>query len=341
MEYREDRETSAGLLRIALQRMSQHPASLTPICYTVWYEYLAGINPHLANSMDDRLRRGELLDDIVIQELYKRYCSEFSIEMQLDIRENAQRILGDIQQFAASAHQHTSQFGGHLAESASALSHTADGEALRQVIQMLQKDTALMAESMDGLSQSLESSRDEIDELRRQLENARAEAMVDPLTGVMNRRGFDANMQQAIEMSLQTSTPLSLVVLDIDRFKRINDTYGHLFGDKVISGLAAVLRANIKGKDIVARLGGEEFGLVLPETDHDGARQLSEKIRRMMELSKIRRLDKNEQIGGITISLGVATLAEGEDVTTLMDRADKALYASKENGRNRVTVAHV
>ncbi len=341
MEYLEDREASAGLLRMALQRMSQHPASLTPVCYTVWYEYLAGINPHLARNMDDRLRRDETLDDAAIQDLYKRYCSEFSIEMQFNLRDNAQRILGDIQRFAESAHQHTSEFGGHLAESADVLTHTADGEALRQVIQMLQKDTALMAESMDGLSQSLESSRSEIDELRRQLENARAEAMVDPMTGVMNRRGFDFNMKQIVEVSRQAATPLSLVMLDIDRFKRINDTYGHLFGDKVISGLAAVLRANIKGKDIVARLGGEEFGLLLPETDQDGARQLSEKIRRMMELSKIRRLDKNEQIGGITISLGVATLTEDEDMTTLMDRADKALYASKENGRNRVTVAHV
>lgn len=341
MEYREDREASAGLLRIALQRMSQHPAALTPICYTVWYEYLAGINPHLVNSMDDRLGRGELLDDAAIQDLYKRYCSEFSIEMQLNVRENAQRILGDIQRLTEDAHQHTSEFGGHLAESANALSHTTDSDALRQVVQMLQKDTALMAASMDGLSQSLESSYSEIEDLRRQLESAKAEAMVDPLTGVMNRRGFDASITQAIEISRMTSAPLSLVVLDIDHFKRVNDTYGHLFGDKVISGLAAVLRANIKGKDGVARLGGEEFGLVLPETDLEGARQLSEKIRRMMELSKIRRLDKNEQIGGITISLGVATLSEDEGVAEFMDRADKAMYASKGNGRNRVTIAHV
>lgn len=341
MVYEENRETSAGLLRLAVQRMSQHPAALTPICYTVWYEYLAGINPRLKQSMDARLKEGDLLDDTAIEDLYRRYCSEFSIEMQQNIREASQRILGNIRQHAEEARLRTSEFGGQLEQSASFLTVQDDAEALQKVIARLQGETTSMASSMHGLSKSLEKSQSEIDELRRHLDNARAEALVDPLTGVMNRRGFDARMRELLESARLEHAPLSLAVLDIDFFKKVNDNYGHLFGDQVIRGLAQILKANVKGRDAVARLGGEEFGLLLPETGLDGARVLSEKIRRMMELSKIRRASKNEDIGGITVSIGVATLGDDEDPSVFFDRADKALYASKGNGRNQVTVAQL
>ena len=339
MEYQENREASAGLLRLAVQRMSQHPAALTPVCYTVWYEYLAGINPRLNQRMELLLKENPALGDAEVQDLYKRYCSEFSIEMQKNIREDAQRILVNIQQYAEDARHSTSEFGGHLEESATYLTGQSDMATLQNVISQLQGETLEMVTTMHGLSENLANSQHEIDALRKQLENARAEAMVDPLTGVMNRRGFNLRMDESLADSKREHSPLSLVLVDIDFFKKINDGYGHLFGDKVIRGLAEVLKANIKGKDTVARLGGEEFGLLLPETDLAGAQALSEKIRRTMELSKIRRLDRDEQVGGITISLGVAMLSDQEDQIRFFDRADKALYASKSNGRNQVTLA--
>jgi diguanylate cyclase len=341
MDYDENREASAEILRAALQRMSQHPAALTPICYTVWYENLAGINPRLSQRMDALLAEGVKLDDTAVRELFKNYCSEFSIDMQNQLRENARRILGDIKQYAASAFASTRDYGGQLAQSADVFSQQSDVTIIQQVIGKLQHDTSSMASTMEGLSQNLARSHDEIDKLRVQLEKARAEAMVDPLTGVMNRRGFDARMDEAVGAARNESTPLSLLLVDIDHFKHVNDTYGHLFGDKVIKGLAEVLKANVKGKDAVARVGGEEFGLLLPETGVDGAFTVAEKIRQMMEKSKIRRADRNEQVGGITVSIGVAALRQAEDIPLFYDRADKALYASKGGGRNRVTVATV
>lgn len=341
MEYEEDRETSAGLLRLAVQRMSQHAAALTPICYTVWYEYLAGINPRLTSILDSRLKDGETLDDKAIADLYRRYCSEFSIEMQQNIRETSRNILGNIRQHAEDARIRASTFGGKLEQSASALTGQSDAESLKNIITHLQGETISVANSMQGLSKSLEESQNAIEELRKQLENARAEAMVDPLTGVMNRRGFDSKMVELLDQSRSEHTPLSLAVLDIDHFKTVNDNYGHLFGDQVIRGLAQILKANIKGRDAVARLGGEEFGLLLPETSLEGAQALSEKIRKMMESSKIRRSSKNEEIGGITVSIGVATLQGDEEPSVFYDRADQAMYASKGNGRNRVTVAQL
>jgi diguanylate cyclase len=339
VDYQEDRETSAGLLRLAVQRMSQHTAALTPICYTVWYEYLAGINPRLTRILDARLKEGDVLDDKSIADLYRRYCSEFSIEMQQNIRQTSQNILGNIRQHAEDARARADAFGGQLVESASSLSGQSDADALKHIISHLQGETISVATSMQGLSKSLEESQNAIEQLRKQLDNARAEALVDPLTGVMNRRGFDTKMGELLDQSRLDHTPLSLAVLDIDHFKNVNDNYGHLFGDQVIRGLAQILKANIKGRDAVARLGGEEFGLLLPETNLEGAQALSEKIRRMMEASKIRRANKNEEVGGITVSIGVTTLHDHEDPSAFYDRADQAMYASKGNGRNRVTVA--
>ncbi|OIQ78307.1 diguanylate cyclase VdcA [mine drainage metagenome] len=341
MLYQQSREDSAGLLRLAVQRMGQHPAALTPICYTVWYEYLAGINPHLATSMDARLREGGTLADAAIDELYRRHCSEFSAEMQQHMRDASQHVLVNLRQQADEARLRIGEFGGRLEQSASSLSGQQGVEALHSIISSLQGETAAVASSMRDLGQSLEQSQQAIDDLRRQLDHARAEALVDPLTGTMNRRGFDIRMDESLGHARRQQAPLSLVVLDIDHFKQVNDSYGHLFGDQVIRGLAQILKANVKGRDTVARIGGEEFGLLLPETDVGGARILSEKICHTMALSKIRRVSSNQEIGGITVSVGVASLAQDEDQNGLFDRADRAMYASKGNGRNQVTVAHV
>ncbi len=341
MVYEQDREASAVLLRLAVQHMSQHAAALTPTCYAVWYEYLAGINPRLTLGMDERLMDGGVLADASIEELYRSYCSEFSLEKQQSIREASQNVLGSIRQQAEAVRAHSHEFGGQLEQSASNMNGQTDAGVLRDIIAQLHGETAAVASSMHDLSHSLERSQEEIDELRCQLDNARAEALLDPLTGVMNRRGFDKRMEEFYGIARQKQLPLSLAVLDIDHFKLVNDSYGHLFGDRVIRGLAQILKANIKGRDTVARLGGEEFGLLLPETETEGALALCEKIRSTMAGSRIRRASNNQEIGGITVSIGVATLMPGEDRNAFFDRADQAMYAAKAAGRNQITVAQI
>jgi diguanylate cyclase len=126
---------------------------------------------------------------------------------------------------------------------------------------------------------------------------------------------------------------------DIDFFKKVNDTYGHVFGDKVIRVVAQTLKDNVKGKDLAARYGGEEFVILLQDTPANGARILAERIRTAVENGRIRRAGNDESIAKITISLGVASYRAGESASDFIERADKALYESKIQGRNRVTVA--
>jgi diguanylate cyclase len=229
------------------------------------------------------------------------------------------------------------EFGSNLEKNVSRLSGKPGEEVLGEVMAALQADTGKMQAAVHTLAANLEASRKEVEELKGALDNARREMISDPMTGVFNRRGFEIKLGEMIART-QDGTPLCLLMADIDHFKKVNDTFGHLFGDKVIGAVASTLTANVKGQDAVARLGGEEFGVLLPETNPAGGMMLAEKVRTAVERGKIRQAGKADPIGGITISLGLTAYIPGESVEAFIGRADKALYASKGGGRNRVTL---
>jgi diguanylate cyclase len=131
----------------------------------------------------------------------------------------------------------------------------------------------------------------------------------------------------------------SLLMLDIDHFKKVNDTFGHLFGDKVIKAVAMVLKKNTKGKDLAARFGGEEFIVLLPDTGIEGARVVAENIRQTIEGASIINPNNKQIVSKVTISIGMTEMLEEDDFEMMVVRADKALYAAKENGRNQVVEA--
>jgi diguanylate cyclase len=154
----------------------------------------------------------------------------------------------------------------------------------------------------------------------------------------LNRRGFEGAVKLTFDDASALAKGICLLMIDIDHFKKINDTYGHLFGDRVIRGIAETVKSKVRGQDSVARLGGEEFAVLLTETDTAGAQVVAEHIRQSIERAKVRRMDSQEQISGITISIGVSTFTDGKNIVDLMDQADKSLYVSKQQGRNRITV---
>ncbi|MBL8525764.1 MAG: GGDEF domain-containing protein, partial [Betaproteobacteria bacterium] len=161
-------------------------------------------------------------------------------------------------------------------------------------------------------------------------------ATKDPLTGLSNRRNLLNLAAHAIAHANRSGEPIALIIADIDHFKQINDQHGHEAGDKVLSHVGALLMQLCRGQDIVARWGGEEFLLMLPATDIAAATTLAERIREAVAGTAI---DHNGKRVGFTLSLGVAALSSGEELSAAIARADRVLYQSKEQGRDRVTVA--
>ncbi|MBI2747326.1 MAG: GGDEF domain-containing protein [Burkholderiales bacterium] len=177
--------------------------------------------------------------------------------------------------------------------------------------------------------------------LERNAEQMREMATHDGLTGCVNRITFDAMLLNALQRGLRSGEPVSLLMLDLDHFKAINDRYGHRAGDAVLRSFSDVVRTQLRASDTLARVGGEEFAVILPGTDAAGAAHVAESVREAVQSAAV-----DNQQGGvlrITISVGVACAQDGDGASAdlLYQRADNALYQAKAAGRNRVVPASV
>ena len=173
--------------------------------------------------------------------------------------------------------------------------------------------------------------------LHRELEATRAESMTDGLTGVYNRKALDGHLIDLVERNLSRREPFCLLLLDIDDFKAVNDTFGHPVGDRVLIAVARQCRAIIRGDDFIARYGGEEFAVVIPGVSLRTARKRAEQLcRRIAETHYEVDEDRQRGVLGVSVSIGVSRYRRGDNVSSVLARADKSLYAAKAGGKNRV-----
>ncbi len=181
---------------------------------------------------------------------------------------------------------------------------------------------------------ALENARKKLAEAHAELARKNKELKImatrDALTGLNNRFALDETMTRELHKARRHGRPLSMLIIDVDHFKQVNDTHGHQIGDQVLSRLAALLKENTRGSDVLGRWGGEEFLIICPETDSRGIMPLAENLRRCIEGSPF------PIAGRITISIGVSTFATDDSVEKLIQKADKGLYRAKEHGRNQV-----
>jgi len=205
------------------------------------------------------------------------------------------------------------------------LSEILRKEKRRDELFYLKRAVLTMAQELEALITQLQSEKDKLEEL----------AYTDPLTGLSNRRFFLEEMKRVLEAAKRYNEPLTVMILDVDNFKRINDEYGHDVGDMVLKKLADVIRNNIRSSDIAARWGGEEFVIALPKTDEKGALMVAERIRQEFKRSKVK---INGEEVGTTVSIGVASFEEGYDLDRLIKEADEALYEAKRTGKDKVVI---
>ena len=335
--YSETREASGELLRMILPLLSKQAAGFHPISYALWYECASGINPTLKKEVDGLIESGKVLDDQTVSSLYEKHIAKRDDAVSVKLRSELERMLQDLSKAAGATGEHASEYSKSLDGFGAQLKPGIDPEHLKLAVQSMLEKTEQMCARTSELESQLQNSSREVEKLRDELVRARGEALTDPLTGISNRRGFEKAVEAAVTASEHGLNRSCLIAVDIDHFKKCNDEYGHLFGDKVICNVAQILTKMIKGQDAAARIGGEEFVIFLPDTPIKGAYRLAEHIREVVGAGRVSN-GTNGTHGRITISLGLTEFFVGDSLETLMARADKALYASKAGGRNRVTV---
>lgn len=203
---------------------------------------------------------------------------------------------------------------------------------LTELSQMIYERNRIMAERELLLKKERQLTAD----LNSMNESLRILATMDSLTGVFNRRTILESLEKELHRSHRYGKVFSMIIMDIDFFKIVNDTYGHQTGDKVLRSVCDNIRANIRVNDVIGRYGGEEFLIIMPETDTDHAAIAAEKLRSAVESMSVSQ--ESLQIK-VTASFGVSSYRQSDDTKMIIARVDKALYESKKNGRNRVTVS--
>jgi len=258
--------------------------------------------------------------------LFGRRCKkggdEVMLRSQRELR-RAQAVADELEKIALGVRKNLAKHCMSVNKFKGRVSKLGDRQKTEAWMELCAEAEAILKPTLQLASQIANA----YDEIRQQSANLMSftEIRTDPLTGVRNRRGLDDAMSDQLAMMTRYSTIFSLAIFDIDHFKNVNDAEGHLYGDRVLQDLAQLIDECAREPDIVARYGGDEFIVVMPQTDLKGAAIFCERLRRDIE----RKLP-------LTISGGVTAVLEGDTHDTLIARADNALYCAKSGGRNRV-----
>ncbi|MCX8134898.1 MAG: GGDEF domain-containing protein [Roseococcus sp.] len=327
------RDPAIGLAHAAMESLLTRRILPTPENYRVWYLYHAGTHATLRSDIDARLARGEALDEAAMAALHARHLAEEPRAEALgEVASKLENSLGAAIKLLEGAEAGATRYGTRLADFSVALqgSPTKLGAALARIL----ADTEELCRQSRAVAQHLAERARETEALRSALAQAHEAALTDSLTGLPNRRAFGL----ALAAALEGPGPVSVALLDIDHFKRINDSQGHPAGDAVLRGLAQCLRDWLRETDHAARIGGEEFAVVLPRASGAEAAGLADKLRRAVAAERFLTADGRGRFG-VSVSVGVAEHVRGEAAEALIGRADAALYEAKRAGRDRVMQA--
>jgi diguanylate cyclase len=311
----------------------------TPTNYSVWHSHISGENPGLSRSIQELVARAIPITDEMLSDFWRRFCAPaMDPSVVTDAGERLGRVMASIAESISGAGAATSGFTDALArfgdEIVAAVRMPDMAGVMREATRRMLVETRRMVESARGLDGDLRVASREVQVLRNDLEEARRQAMSDPLTSVANRKAFDERLAKEMAAANESGSDLALVLLDIDHFKRFNDSFGHVIGDEALKLVAHALVAGVKGRDMVARYGGEEFAVILPATSIAHALGLANGLGAAVKGRRMLLKSTGRDLGRITVSLGVARYRPGESASDLVRRADAALYAAKNRGRD-------
>jgi diguanylate cyclase len=333
----DDFERTMAFADIAFGQMKALRQPASPRNFEIWYAYASGYHPALNQQINATLKAKGTISEADLVQMYESFLSPTRLTERIDLV--GSQVKGEIDQVMAmidAAVGSASSYTESLAGATEQLVQSKDRDGLRTIVETLVQTTKAMEISNRNLEDRLHASKQEINDLQENLEAVRTESLTDPLTQLANRKFFDSTLEKSIAEAVERNEALSLMLTDIDHFKTFNDSFGHLTGDQVLRLVAMSVKHNVKGKDTAARYGGEEFAVILPNTTLRAAVTVAEHIRRAVMAKELMKRSTGENLGRMTISIGVATLRKADSGQSLIERADMCLYAAKRHGRNRV-----
>ncbi len=250
--------------------------------------------------------------------------------------EKVERILRHIAKVLQMHLTDSESFSNRLDGANERLSQQQGIGPVKDIVMALIDDNRILRDKLCNGRDQLEESRLQVMHLQTNLERAEEAGLRDVVTAIGNRRFFDTCFAEEVEKARRAGDSFCLALADIDRFKHVNDRFGHLVGDRLLRLFASILVQNVRGQDKVARFGGEEFALMFPGARLEEAVNAVERIRRVLESKQWTVEPSGERVGKVTASFGVARLSASESATDLLRRVDQLLYAAKIQGRNRV-----
>ena len=329
-----------GLARTALERMEACGVWPTPLNFELWLHYLGDPGGALGREIERLIAAGQPITESVSEQLAQQFLPRARLSEEIrDAGAVLSRELSSVAGAIATAQRSQAAYGETLAHAGAGLGQAADGDQIKQLVDGLATATRQVHRENSALEKRLQASTLEVTRLREHLEQVRRDAMTDALTSLANRKAFDDELARACDDSERDGRPLCLAVIDIDHFKRFNDTWGHQTGDQVLRYVASVIGKVAGPPRVAARYGGEEFGVIFPGDSPAMVAAVLESVRDEIASRSLKRRSTNEDLGAVTVSVGYAVRQPGEAPACFLERADAALYASKRGGRNRVTSA--
>jgi diguanylate cyclase len=331
------RPDTMAIARAALTRIKSHGQAVDPKSYELWYRFAAGDSGLLCAAVNSRLDRVGKLNAKDVDEIYRAHISPTDASTKID--ELSARMADEIAQavaMAEAAENSASRYSANLAEVAKRLATVKDRDGVRAIVASLVRATGEMETGNRERYGRLQALGDEIGRLRRNLKTIRTESATDALTALGNRSFFDAALEKSVAECQAENAPLTLLLLDIDHFRQINDKFGHIVGDQVLRFVANALKEAITGRDIAARYGGEEFAVIMPGTPLRAAIEIANQVRLAVMKAELIRRSTGEKQMRVTVSTGVAALQRGTSPRALIEAAEVCLRAAKRSGGNNV-----
>ena len=329
-------ELAAILASSVILTMRQLGVAALPRNYEIFYEALSGSNHELSLEVVSLSKRPT--QDQLDRVGRKYFASNHATGLVEHARETIAKELEEIASILRNERGQVEKYGRMLGQTAEGLNSRSlvSKDLLQKIVEVMSVATTSTIDHGKQVASVLSDKSSELESVKSKLEEYKRLANTDPLTQIWNRRAFDREIA-VIYNSNRGMLFKALILADIDRFKEINDRFGHPVGDKILQSIADIFRSSIREDMFVARTGGEEFALIVEGASEEATLEIADRIRLLIEQTPFVNTQTNTHYGSVTISMGVCMASEAEGPEDLYAKCDRALYRSKVTGRNRVT----